>query len=139
MPKVLNCNPQSLYNKPDEFSTLLTEMVIDVVCISESWEREYFKLEELLNDKGLENFNIISNLHQRKSRGGRPALMINQDKFLVQNLEDTVNVPWGCEIVWAAFTPRNVKIQSRVKKNNLCSSLFQTKLKVKKLTYRPYM
>ena len=37
LPKVLNLNPRSLYNKKENFKTFLLEREIDVACVSESW------------------------------------------------------------------------------------------------------
>ena len=41
LPKVANLNPRSIYNKVDEFCTLVEEENIDVICMSESHERWY--------------------------------------------------------------------------------------------------
>ena len=114
MPKIINCNPQSLYNKSSEFITLIEQKEIDVAFVSETWERKVFKLEDLL--KNLANFSIISNYNQRNEKGGRPALLVNNDKFFVQNLtQDVVKIPWGCEVVWALITPKQSG-SSKVKK-----------------------
>ena len=59
LPKIINCNPQSLYNKSSELITLLEQRDIDLAFISKTWERKYFHLEILL--KSLESFSIISN------------------------------------------------------------------------------
>ena len=56
LPVVLNLNPRSVYNKVKEFETLFEEMDVDVVFMSESWERENLRLEQLLN---LEHVEII--------------------------------------------------------------------------------
>jgi len=50
LPKVLNCNPQSLYNKKEEFIALMEQKEIDIAFISESWERNNWPLSELLED-----------------------------------------------------------------------------------------
>ena len=39
LPKIVNLNPQSIYNKVDEFCTFVEEEGIDIVFISESHER----------------------------------------------------------------------------------------------------
>ena len=122
MPNVLNCNPQSLYNKPEEFITLLQEREIDAAFISESWERDNHNLEDLLSS--LKNYTVLSDYNQRKSRGGRPALILNNDKFFVQNFTgDTVKVPWGCEIIWALLTPKTKIINSPVKRI-VCAAVY---------------
>ena len=71
LPKLCNINPQSIYNKNDEFITFVEEMVLDVIFISESWERSNITLEEIM--RPLQNHTVVSNVHQREGRGGRPA------------------------------------------------------------------
>jgi len=51
-PSVLNINPRSVYNKPEELQALIIEEDIDCTFLSESWERPDLTLEELLT--GLE-------------------------------------------------------------------------------------
>lgn len=40
LPVVMNLNPRSIYNKTDEFYLFLEQYQADVVCLSESWERD---------------------------------------------------------------------------------------------------
>ena len=83
MPKITNINPRSIYGKVSEFKTFIEQQEIDLVFMSETWERENLTLEKLLK---LENYQVISNVSQRKERGGRPALIVKKDRFTVQNL-----------------------------------------------------
>ena len=39
LPKILNLNPRSIYNKIIQLKTFIRERDIDIVLISESWER----------------------------------------------------------------------------------------------------
>ena len=48
LPLVAVLNARSLYNKSDNFKTLLSELGIEVSIISETWEREEQLLESLL-------------------------------------------------------------------------------------------
>ena len=65
----------------------------------------------------IEDFKVISNVHQRKGKGGRPAIIVNTKKFDVENLTNTeINIPWGAEIVWAVLTPTNVSNASKIQK-----------------------
>ena len=60
--------------------------------------------------------SVMSNLFQRKGKGGRPAIIANSKNFTVENLTQTViPIPWGVEAVWAVLTPRmsQVKVKSR--------------------------
>ena len=98
----------------DEFSTFVREEELDLICMSESWEREDLTLEEVIE---IEDFKVISNVHQRKGKGGRPAIIANTKNFDVENLTNTeINIPWDVEIVWAVLTPRNVTNASRIQK-----------------------
>ena len=82
--------------------------------MSESWERADETLENVIE---IENYKVISNVHQRTGRGGRPAIIVNTKKFVVENLTNTlVSIPWGLEIVWALLTPRNVTNSCEVQK-----------------------
>ena len=125
MPKLLNCNPQSLYNKSGEFITSLQERDIDVAFISESWERPNWPLSDLLSELvDSSNYSIVSNAHQRNGKGGRPALIVNTRNYHVQNLtQSTVAIPWGCEIVWCSLTPKNIQSNSVVKKI-ICAAIY---------------
>ena len=73
LPKLCNINPQSVYNKQEEFLTFVEYMDCDVIFMSESWERFNFTLEEVM--RPLVDHTVISNVHQREGRGGRPALI----------------------------------------------------------------
>ena len=48
LPKVLNLNPRSIYNKADEFMTFVKEESVDLICMSESWEREELPLDQVI-------------------------------------------------------------------------------------------
>ena len=48
LPKVLNLNPRSIYNKLEEFSTFVKEEEVDLICMSESWEREEQTLDKVI-------------------------------------------------------------------------------------------
>jgi hypothetical protein len=73
LPKVLNLNPRSIYNKINEFVTFVDEEEIDLVCMSESWERENLTLDKVIK---MDDFKVLSNVHQRKGKGGRPAIIV---------------------------------------------------------------
>ena len=123
LPSVMNLNPRSVYNKPEELETLIKEEEIDRIFLSESWERAEFTLEELL--AGLEgDFRVISNPHARTEgrTGGRPALIIKKDNYNIKDLTNSVvNIPWRVEATWAALTPKNITHESLIKKIILCS------------------
>ena len=66
MPTLCNINPRSLYNKKTEFCTFIEQENIDIAFISETWEKENEKLEEIIN---IENYQIVANVSQRHGRG----------------------------------------------------------------------
>ena len=91
LPVVLNINPRSVYNKKSQFHTLVTEHSIDLICMSESWERENLTLDQIIQ---LEDHCVISNVHQRRGTGGRPAIIVNNKKYNVQNLtQSMISIP----------------------------------------------
>ena len=94
-------------------------MELDVIFISESWERENKTLEQIIE---LDDYTIVSNVFQRKGIGGRPAIIANNKKFQVQNITNTlVQIPWGVEAVWRILTPPNVTQNSKIRKIICCS------------------
>ena len=80
LPVIKNLNPRSAYNKRKELETFIKEETVDILFMSELWERENFQLQELIH---LENHTIISNVFQRQGKGGRPALFVNNQKYHV--------------------------------------------------------
>ena len=83
---------------------MLDQYSADIVCMSESWEKENQPLEELLD---LPNYQIITNVKQRDFKGGTPAILVNRNKFIVKKLcPDPITVPIGVEAVWALVTPK---------------------------------
>ena len=82
--------------------------------MSESWDRDNLTLDKIIK---LDKHTLISNVHQRTGVGGRPALIINHDKFIVQNLtQSVVQIPWGVEMVWALITPKNWQSDSKIQR-----------------------
>lgn len=119
LPIVININPRSLNNKVESFKTYIVEEEIDLAFISESHEREGHPLVDSLQ---MEDYDIISSLHQRRGKGGRPALVVNKAKFNVQNITNTlINIPWGVEAVWAILTPTKLTHDSTIQKIAVCS------------------
>ena len=48
-------------------------------------------------------------MFMRQEKGGRPALVINNSKYKIHDLTNTVvQLPWGVEVTWALITPKNV-------------------------------
>ena len=87
LPVIANMNPRSVYNKVDEFHTFIKEEEVDLLFMSESWEREHLQLDQIIH---LENHTVISNVYQRTGKGGRPAIFVNREKYDVQNITNTL-------------------------------------------------
>ena len=77
LPTILNLNPRSIYNKTVEFKEFIDNHEVEIICMSESWERNENSVEQLLD---LKYFDVISNVHQRTGRGGRPLIIANNKK-----------------------------------------------------------
>ena len=103
-----------------------------MLFISESHDRENKRLEEHFD---LENFKVISNIYQRQEKGGRPALIVNTEKYNVQDITNTlVQLPWGVEVTWAILTPKNVSSDSTIQNIVLGSVYSKPNSKKKKAT-----
>ena len=127
----MNINPRSIYNKSKEFKEFIRINSVDIVCMSESWERENFPIESLIN---LNEYEVVSNVYQRKGKGGRPLILANKTKFTVQNLTNSlIDIPWGIEAVWATLTPKQITNSSIIKKIVVGSLYFPPNNKHKSL------
>ena len=116
-----NINPRSVYNKVKEFHTFVEQEEVDLIFMSESWEREELTLQEIIK---LDNHEVVSNVFQRKGKGGRPAIIVNKKNFDVQNLTNTlINIKWGLEVVWCLLTPKNANSKSKIQKI-ACASVY---------------
>ena len=72
--------------------------------MSESHDRENKSLEEHFN---LDGYKVISNLYQRQGKEGRPGLIVNENKYNLEDLTNTViQIPWGVEVTCAVITPK---------------------------------
>ena len=70
---------KSVYKKAEEFHTFVKEEEVDLLFMSESWERENLQLQDIIH---LDDHIVISNVYQRKGKGGRPALVVNKDQIM---------------------------------------------------------
>ena len=133
LPRILNMNPRSIYSKIKEFKTFVIEREIDLVCMSETWEREEETLEKIID---IEDFTVISSRFQRSGQGGRPAIVVNNKKFRVDNLTQTeVSIPFGVEACLCLLTPVGANNHSVVKKIITVSFYCKPQSRKKKLFY----
>ena len=129
LPVVLNLNPRSLYNKADEFKTLIEQLDTGVCCISESWNRSHVPGGSLISDIiKIEGYKWVQNVTQRKKKGGKPAILVNEEMFHVKELcPDVITVPIGVEAVWALLIPKNLPPNSRIKQIAVASIYYSSK------------
>ena len=124
LPVIMLLNPRSIYNKLEEFRTMMEQMEVDICAISESWDRENLPIENILQ---MEGYKIIKNVVQRNKKGGKPILVLKEEKFHIKQLcPDVITVPIGIEAVWALVTPKNVTKNCKVK-NIIVASVYYTK------------
>ena len=64
LPVVMNINPCSIYNKCEEFSVLVKQYEADLICMSESWDREHYRLDEVIQ---IEDYKVISNVKVKEA------------------------------------------------------------------------
>ena len=137
LPTICNLNLRSIYDKKNEFETLVDQEDLHLIFMSELWERKNLTLDQAIH---LENHTVISNVHQRSGIGGRPAIFVNHNKYEVQNLTNTlIQIPWGVEAVWCILTPKNVTNDSKIQKIACCSVYSKPNSKKKKLIIGPYL
>ena len=84
LPVVVNLNPRSIYNKKNEYRTMMEQLEVDCCFISKSWDRDNNSLEQIIS---MEGYQIVKNVMQRTGKGGKPALMINKDKYFIVCLQ----------------------------------------------------
>ena len=129
LPVVLNHNPRSLYNKAEEFCTLIEQTEAGVCCISESWDRLHIPGGSLISDIiDIEGYKWIQNVVQRNKKGGKPAILINEEMFHIKELcPNIITVPIGVEAVWALIIPKNLPPNSKVKQIAVASIYYSSK------------
>ena len=129
LPTITNINPRSIYNKNEEFSLLLEQYSADIITMSESWDRDNLPLEQLLQ---LDNYEVISNVKQREFKGGKPAILVNTQKYIVKRISpDPITVPVGVEAVWCLVTPKK-RTSDKFKYIAVCSMYYRGPKSTKK-------
>ena len=119
LPLVINLNPRSVYNKVEEFKTMIEQMECGLCFISESWDRADKSLEDIIQ---MENFAFIKNTKQRSGQGGKPAIFVSTKDYFVKELGvDVIAVSPNVEAVWALLTPKSGGCRSKIKNIAACS------------------
>ena len=127
LPVVVNLNPRSIYNKADEFKTMMEQLDVGVCFMSESWDRQSLGLSEVI---GMEGYRIVKNVKQRSGQGGKPALIISEKDYFIKELcPDEFSVPPNVEAAWAMLTPKAGGKKGHVKHIAVCSYYYTVKTK----------
>ena len=79
--------------------------------MSESWETEDKRINDIFKS---DQYEVISNPHVRRGRGGRPAIIVKKDKFNVDN--PGISCPWGIECIWTVISPKGATSMCKVQK-----------------------
>ena len=86
---------------------MVKEYQSDLIVISETWDRVSQPLENVIQIKG---YRVITAVNHRDFKGGKPALIINENKYFIKPLNpEPITVPDGAEAGWALVTPKNSK------------------------------
>ena len=110
---------------------MIEQYEVDLCLMSESWERDNLTLRDIIT---LENYDILTNVVQRSGTGGKPAIIVNNDKFYIKPLcPDPITVPIGIEIVWALLTPKD-QGSRKYKINNIAVASIYSKPRSRKKT-----
>jgi hypothetical protein len=65
----------------------------------------------------IDGYQLVQNIVQRKKKGGKPAILVNRNKFHIKELSpDVVIVPVNIEAVCALLTQKNSFSSQRYKK-----------------------
>ena len=94
-------NARSIFNKNKNLKKLLTEISPDLTIISETFERQSKTLSAALNSK---YFRRISYYRKNRSPGGGCAIIYNENRFLVSDLQ--IPAPAEIENCWALLLPK---------------------------------
>ena len=128
LPVVLNINPRSLYNKKNEFCTLIEQTDAGICCVSESWDRSHVsgsrRISDILN---IDDYKWVQNVVQRNKKGGKPAILASEKLFHIKELSpDVITVPIGVEAVWALLIPKNTTTGSTIKQIAVASVYYSS-------------
>ena len=101
LPLCLLLNARSVFNKRDNLREMLHQIGPDICLISETFERARMRLDTILNSS---LYKSISYFRKNRAPGGGCAILFNENRFSVQDLE--IPAPIEVENVWAMITPK---------------------------------
>ena len=113
LPSIMNINPRSIYNKVNEFLTLVDQYQTNLIFLSETWDRVEKPLDTIIE---LDEHKVYTAINPRNFKGGKPAIIVDESKYNVQPLSpDPITVPDGVEAVWLLLTPKLRKANKHIK------------------------
>ena len=128
LPVVVNLNPRSIYNKRNEFRTMMEQLDADCCTISESWDKDDDSLEQIIQ---MDGYQIVKNVLQRKQKGGKPVLVVKNEKYFIKELcPGIITVPPSVEASWVLLTPK-VQTNHEVKHIAVASIYYTKKTKAR--------
>ena len=95
---VMNC--RSACNKANNLRELLYRIGPSVTILSETWERERLRLDDILKSN---HFKTISYYRKNRSPGGGAAIVYDKNRF--KDIDTDIYVPEDIEAVWAVLSP----------------------------------
>ena len=101
LPLFLVFNARSIFNKTDSLCEILQQLGPDFCLISETFETEKRKICSALKNK---HYSSISYHRKNKAPGGGSAIIFNQIRFFVTDLQ--IATPDGIEGCWALAVPK---------------------------------
>ena len=101
LPLCILFNARSVYNKVDNLTQMLNQIGPDFCIISETFERQKKQLKDLLEGQHLK---YISHFRKNRAAGGGSAIVYNENRFFVSNLE--IPAQEEIECCWALFVPK---------------------------------
>ena len=111
LPMFLMMNCRSVCNKADNLREMLNTIGPSVTILSETWERDKQRLDDVLNSR---QFKTKSYYRKNKSPGGGCAVIYDKNRFTATDPE--IIVPEDVEAVWTVLTPiskdgKSLKVQ----------------------------
>ena len=133
LPIVVNLNPRSTENKQNSIKEMIKVLKVDICTISESWDKEtgqrnnaVEEAEKVESYLHMDGFKVIKNVYQRQKRGGKPIVIVREDKYFVTELcPNIITVPTELEITWVLLTPK-VLVEKSPVTHIVVASLYYT-------------
>ena len=70
LPTIMNINPRSIYNKVNEFLTLVEQYQANLIFLSETWDRIEKPLDTIIN---IDEHRVYTSINPRNFKGGETS------------------------------------------------------------------